>query len=208
MSRSRLAALDPATGLATSWAPSCGADVNAIAAFGTDVHVGGLFTDLGGQPRSRIGAVNASTGAPTLWEPEATGPVNAILSVSGNLYAGGAFRGMAGVPAGGIAAMLGSGVLAVPRPAARTGLELARVAPNPTHGTTRIEFVLPARARARAELFDVVGRRIGLVFDGELPAGPHTIDWSPREARMRAGLYLLRLEAGGEQRIRRFVYTP
>lgn len=205
--RSRVAALDPVTALATTWAPSASADVNAIAPYGVDVHMAGRFSDLNGIARARIGAVNASTGTTSLWSPGASGTVNALLCVNGNVYAGGTFSGMSGGPAGGLAAIIGSGVLAVPAPFVRAGgLELARIAPNPTHGAARVDFVLSVAARARLTVYDVTGRRVAQVFDGALAAGAHSLEWSASQARLRAGLYLMRLDVDGVQRTRRFVY--
>ena len=92
--RSGLAALDPATGIATTWDPSPGpmfTNVYAIVPAGNTVYVGGSFTTMGGVDRASLAALDASTGQATAWDPGADGPVNALALVGGTLYAGGAF---------------------------------------------------------------------------------------------------------------------
>ena len=61
--RNSIAALDGATGSATSWNPSAaGGDVYAIAVSGSTVYVGGDFVNIGGQARSSIAALDGVTG--------------------------------------------------------------------------------------------------------------------------------------------------
>ena len=57
--RSRLAALDPASGNATSWDPSPNGLVLTAAPIGSTVFVGGDFTIIGGQERLSVAAVDA-----------------------------------------------------------------------------------------------------------------------------------------------------
>src|SRR5438128_2631663 len=62
--RSRAAALDAVTGLATAWNPtatgSSNAYVSALAVSGTTVYAGGAFTSIGGQPRTYMAALDAT----------------------------------------------------------------------------------------------------------------------------------------------------
>lgn len=56
--------------------------------------------------------------------------------------------------------------------AAGDGALSARAIPNPLVGLGTLELRLPSRARhLRVELFDVMGRRAALLFDGTAPAG-------------------------------------
>ena len=52
--------------------------------------------------------------------------------------------------------------------------------PNPFAGSTTIPFALDSPQRAQLEIFDLLGRRVAILVDGELPAGRH-------EARFEAG---------------------
>ncbi len=74
------------------------------------------------------------------------------------------------------------------------------VGPNPTRSTTRLEFELPAAADVRLEVFDVLGRRVGVVLDADFGAGRHVARWDP--STHAAGLYLLRLSAAGSTSMR------
>jgi hypothetical protein len=72
--------------------------------------------------------------------------------------------------------------------------------PNPFNPTTVFHFSLPATATVALELFDLSGRRVRSLVDGELPAGPHAIAWDGRDASRRqvaSGTYLARLTVAG-----------
>ncbi len=90
-------------------------------------------------------------------------------------------------------------------------LQLGANAPNPFTTLMRIGFELPRRERASLRVFDVAGREVRtLVAAGELDAGRHDATWDGRDAsgaRVPAGLYFCRLEAGPETRTRRVVYA-
>lgn len=75
-----------------------------------------------------------------------------------------------------------------------------------------IAFGLPGTAGeardVRLEVFDILGRRMATLAEGERPAGSHAVVWDGRGEGGRpvaAGLYLLRLEAGGESASRRLL---
>jgi Leucine-rich repeat (LRR) protein len=97
----RIAALDALTGAATAWNPGSGAitNINAIVVSGGVVYVGGLFTNIGGQPRSNIAAIDAA-GTALPWNPNADNEVTTLL-VNGagtTVYAGGTFTNIGGQP--------------------------------------------------------------------------------------------------------------
>ena len=60
---------------------------------------------------------------------------------------------------------------------------------------------LPAAARVRLAIYDVLGREVAVLVDGERPAGYHTVRFDGRE--LAAGTYVLRLLTGGEAQIRK-----
>jgi plastocyanin len=77
--------------------------------------------------------------------------------------------------------------------------------PNPTQSGVSFGFALRHAGRARAEVFDASGRRIALVLDRNLDAGPHTGAWDGRTlggAPAENGLYYLRLRLPGYERSR------
>ncbi len=103
--RNRAAAVNAATGIATSWNPNLNSAVRAIALSGSTVYLGGYFTTVDSVPgldktRNRAAAVNAATGIATSWNPDLDGSVHAIAVASGdagsNVYLGGYFSTVGG----------------------------------------------------------------------------------------------------------------
>jgi hypothetical protein len=109
--RNCIAALDAATGLATSWNPNAsgwdfpGSSVQALAVSGTTVYAGGFFTTIGGQTRNAIAALDATSGLATTWNPNATGTVSALAVSGGIVYVGGDFTRIGGMGRAYIAAL-------------------------------------------------------------------------------------------------------
>ena len=80
--------------------------------------------------------------------------------------------------------------------------------PNPFNPSTTISFELPATAPVRLSVVDLQGRRVATLASGELPAGRHDLRWTGRDDRGRhapAGVYMFRLETGGEVRTGKLV---
>lgn len=70
--------------------------------------------------------------------------------------------------------------------------------PNPSHGTTRLEFTLAAPAPATLTLFDAQGRLRRTITTPVLPAGLSSIPWDGRDdanTPLPNGVYFLRLTA-------------
>jgi hypothetical protein len=87
-----------------------------------------------------------------------------------------------------------------------TRLSFAGASPNPAPGRTNLSFALPMAGPVQLEVFDLRGRRVRTLIDGEMSAGSHQIDWDGRDQRGQtaaSGTYYLRLVAAGEQRAKR-----
>jgi hypothetical protein len=98
-SRPRVAALDPATGLATSWNSNCDGTVFRFVPVGGTVFAGGNFLHIGGQARSAIAELDAVTGDATSWSPSSIhGFAYDIAVTATQVYACGSFdyAGIAG----------------------------------------------------------------------------------------------------------------
>ena len=87
------------------------------------------------------------------------------------------------------------------------GLGMVALYPNPTVRDLSVRFVLPNGAPATLDLLDVTGRLIERHEVGSLGSGAHTLVLG-RGARLRAGLYFVRLEQGGRMRLARASVTP
>lgn len=90
----------------------------------------------------------------------------------------------------------GTGVEDGGRPGGAGRFTLHRNYPNPFNPVTAIRFELPRRCRVRLEIFDVRGRFVSTLVDGELPAGGREVRWNGRDETGRmvaSGLYFCRL---------------
>jgi hypothetical protein len=83
------------------------------------------------------------------------------------------------------------------------GFELAQNFPNPFNPTTVIRFDLTSSHVTRLTVFDVLGREVAVLVDGEMPAGSHSVRFDA--SGLATGVYLYRLESGGQMHVRRMV---
>ena len=90
--RNGLAALNTATGEATSWNPDVDNIVRAIAPSPTAIYIGGDFTAVGGHARNHLAAIDPVTAQTVAgWDISVDDTVNALLLSGTTLYLGGAF---------------------------------------------------------------------------------------------------------------------
>jgi FlgD Ig-like domain len=71
--------------------------------------------------------------------------------------------------------------------------------PNPARSSTTFAYAAPAQTRIHVEIFDVQGRVVQVIADGEIPAGSATVRWDLRDYQGRAvptGVYLARARLG------------
>jgi Tol biopolymer transport system component len=88
---------------------------------------------------------------------------------------------------------------------------LAQNQPNPFGSATRIRFELPVRARVRLEVFDLLGRRIRVLSDGEFDAGYQSAGWDGKDRSgsvVGPGIYLYRMTAPGFRDQKKMVVLP
>ena len=93
-----------------------------------------------------------------------------------------------------------------PPAAGATMLRLRPASPNPFNPQTSVSFNLPRDGRASLEVYDVSGRLVRTLVDGNLPAGDHSVTWSGDDDDGRGvatGTYLLRLRQGGISEVQR-----
>jgi uncharacterized protein (DUF362 family) len=65
--------------------------------------------------------------------------------------------------------------------------------PNPFNPSTMIVFYLPKSERVTLKVYDIVGREVETLIQGEVPSGEHRLQWSAQG--LASGVYLCRLEA-------------
>jgi hypothetical protein len=70
--------------------------------------------------------------------------------------------------------------------------------PNPFSPSTSVRFVIPARAHVDLAIYDVAGRLVRQLVDGELGGGEHAVSWDGKDAAgadAASGIYFCRLNA-------------
>ncbi len=75
--------------------------------------------------------------------------------------------------------------------------------PNPFNGNVSIRFSMPKDADVLVEIFDVAGRRMGILADGFVQRGAHLVSWNASGAG--SGVYFCRLLSGGSSIVRSMV---
>ncbi len=72
-----------------------------------------------------------------------------------------------------------------------------QIAPNPFNPLTQISFTLEKDTHAHMAVFDARGRRITVLHDGQVQAGPFVVDWNGTDDAGRiqpGGIYFFMLE--------------
>jgi hypothetical protein len=75
--------------------------------------------------------------------------------------------------------------------------------PNPFADRTTLGYDLPAATRVRLAVYDVLGREVAVLVDGEVAAGRHAAVLDA--GTLASGLYVCRLTAGDFTATRRVV---
>lgn len=76
--------------------------------------------------------------------------------------------------------------------------------PNPSSGTSQVEFTTVKTDRAVVEVFDISGRKVATIFDAVAQKElPYRVDFNG--ANLPNGVYIYRLKTGGEVIIQKFM---
>jgi hypothetical protein len=92
---------------------------------------------------------------------------------------------------------IGTAVDDVPETRLSWGLESGR--PNPFRYQTTVAFSLAEKAYVRVAVYDLAGRRVRTLVNGELDADRYEISWNGRDQKGRelaSGVYFVRFEGG------------
>lgn len=82
-----------------------------------------------------------------------------------------------------------------------TETALLAPAPNPATTTTDLRFDLATAGAARLTVYDLLGREIARLAEGEQAAGRHVVTFRP--AQLASGIYVVVLDADGQRFTRR-----
>ena len=81
--------------------------------------------------------------------------------------------------------------------------------PNPFNPQTIIAFDLPKTMHVELAVYDVLGRRVALLLNRELPPGLHSVEWGGTDDsgdKVASGVYFYRLTADGTSETRKMVH--
>ncbi|HTY00417.1 MAG TPA: DUF362 domain-containing protein [Bacteroidota bacterium] len=92
-------------------------------------------------------------------------------------------------------ANLVTGVTQPPGSVQPTEFQLCANYPNPFNPSTMIAFYLPRSQHMTLKVYDMTGREIETLVEGEVPAGHHRLQWSAHG--LASGVYLCRMVTPG-----------
>jgi len=87
---------------------------------------------------------------------------------------------------------------------------LAQNYPNPFSSATTISFDLPTASQVELSIFDLSGRKVVTLVDGQIEAGTHKVEWSGVNSdgdNLTSGLYICRLSAGNFNSAMKMILT-
>lgn len=80
---------------------------------------------------------------------------------------------------------------------------LAAAYPNPFNPATTITYEVPSAARIRIRAYDLTGRLVATLVDGDAAAGRHTVRWDARN--LASGVYLVWMSTPGGSFVQKVV---
>ena len=73
--------------------------------------------------------------------------------------------------------------------------------PNPFNPETTIPFAVPEASEVTIAVYDLLGREVAVLVEGEMAAGRHEVQF--RANGLPSGMYLVRMQAGSFSQVRR-----
>ncbi len=83
-------------------------------------------------------------------------------------------------------------------PVASALMQILPTRPNPVRDGARVAFTVAEAGTARVELYNMLGQRVQVLFDGTASAGTEQV-LEMDASRLAAGVYVIRLQSRGEQ---------
>jgi uncharacterized delta-60 repeat protein len=172
----------------------------SLAADGTGVYVTG-GTDNGNVQFYDYSTIKYSHSGILQWTQGYNGPANSIdvsscigLDTSGNVYITGKSYGLnaAGYDYATIKYSSGADKLILNN--APPEFKLNDNFPNPFNPTTNIEFIIPSSSLVKLAVYDMLGREVQTLVNGQLNAGTHNAQWNA--SSYPSGVFFYRITAG------------
>ena len=89
------------------------------------------------------------------------------------------------------------------RSATPAAFSLSQNHPNPFNPTTTINYDIPARSYVTLVVYDILGRRVETLVNGEKQPGHYEATFGA--SRLPSGVYLYRLQAGSFTSVRKMI---
>ncbi|MEJ2050622.1 MAG: FlgD immunoglobulin-like domain containing protein, partial [Calditrichota bacterium] len=86
--------------------------------------------------------------------------------------------------------------------------QLSQNYPNPFNPVTHFRFSLAHQVKVKLEIFNVLGQRVKMLVDKEMPAGEYQMQWdglNDMGNKLGSGLYFYRISAGDFVKIRKMI---
>ena len=80
--------------------------------------------------------------------------------------------------------------------------------PNPFNPVTQIRYDLPEKSNVTLLIYDILGREVATLLNGELEPGYHSVIWNGQNKMgqaVSAGLYLYIIQAGEFRQTKKMV---
>ena len=80
--------------------------------------------------------------------------------------------------------------------------------PNPFNPTTQIRFILPKQAQIEVAVYNTMGQRIRILYQGIRPKGGYYVIWNgldDQDQPMASGIYVVQLKAENQLYTRKMV---
>ncbi len=92
----------------------------------------------------------------------------------------------------------------------KTDFTLRQAEPNPigAEGKAVLPATIARSGKYTLELFNLTGKRLGVLFSGDLPSGDTRIPFDVKSLNIPSGMYTLRLSDGKRTQERAFIFHP
>ena len=82
-------------------------------------------------------------------------------------------------------------------------MSLSQNYPNPFNSSTIIEYNLPTASEVTIDIYDILGRRVETLVQGEQAAGSHQALWNASDAA--SGIYFYKIQSGDRINTRKMI---
>ncbi|NOX87802.1 MAG: T9SS type A sorting domain-containing protein, partial [Calditrichaeota bacterium] len=75
--------------------------------------------------------------------------------------------------------------------------------PNPFNPETKIKFALPKAGHVKLVVYNILGKKVATIFEGDKPAGYHVVTFNG--SNLASGVYFYQLQTEGFAKVKKFI---